>query len=302
MKISFVIPAYNEAGYIQKCLDAIIRETRGRNDVEIIVVDNNSTDRTGEIVSKYSEVKLIHEARRGANRTRETGFQVSQGEFVAFIDADTEMPHGWVEQAEREFIKNKKIICVSGPFIYYDLPMRIRALVRVFYYLAYLTYLGGRIFLRRATVIQGGNYIVRREALKAIGGHNADITFYGDDTDLAVRLSKIGIVKFSFKMPILTSGRRLAKEGAFTMGLRYTLNNFWMVVFRRPFTTVSREIRFENGGTVYHPESRWKEFFIAIFFTGAIIVSLGILVYLLYRLIVLIVAGIIYLASPTAGS
>src|SRR5258708_27764562 len=106
MKISFVIPAYNEEGYIQKCLDAIIRETKGRDDMEIIVVDNNSTDRTSEIVSEYPGVRLIHEARRGANRTRETGFQTSRGELVAFVDADTEMPHGWVAQWGKELAGN----------------------------------------------------------------------------------------------------------------------------------------------------------------------------------------------------
>ena len=295
MKISFVIPAYNEEGYIQKCLDAIIRETKGRDDMEIIVVDNNSTDRTSEIVSGYPNVRLIHEARRGANRTRETGFQTSQGELVAFVDADTEMPHGWVAQVEKEFARNKKTVCMSGPFIYYDLPKRIRALVRVYYYLAYLTYLTGKIFFGRTTVIQGGNYIVRRDALKAIGGHNAEITFYGDDTDLAVRLSKIGAVKFSFKLPILTSGRRLAKEGAFTMGVRYTINNFWMVVFRRPFTMASKEIRFENGGTVYKPEDAWKEILIGVLFTAWTLACFGVLGYLLYLLIKWGIVGIAYL-------
>ncbi len=50
MKISFVIPAYNEEAYLERCLNAIIREIGGREGFEVIVADNNSTDRTCAIV------------------------------------------------------------------------------------------------------------------------------------------------------------------------------------------------------------------------------------------------------------
>jgi len=107
IKISFVIPAYNEANYIARCLDAIFRETGDREDIEVIVVDNNSSDDTDETVGRYSRVKLIRETRRGANRARQTGFEASQGEFVAFLDADTDMPHGWIAQAGDAFAKSE---------------------------------------------------------------------------------------------------------------------------------------------------------------------------------------------------
>lgn len=284
--ISFVIPAYNEENYIARCLDAILRETV-RYDAEVIVVDNNSTDRTAEIVSRYPNVKLVREMRRGANRTRETGFATSRGGLVAFLDADTEMPHRWMKRALQEFKKDNRLVCLSGPFIYYDLPLWVRAFVRIFYLLAYLIYIIGRVFFRRTTTVQGGNYIVRRWALQKIGGHNVDITFYGDDTDLAMRLSKVGRVKFSFGLPILSSGRRLAKEGAFTMGLRYTMNNLWMVLFRHPFTATSKEIRFGKDGTVYQPEHKWKERFVAIGFSAVVLLVFGALIYVAYLVIAL---------------
>ena len=67
----------------------------------------------------------------------------------------------------------------------------------------------------------------------------------------------------SLTMP--TSGRRLAKEGAFTMGLRYTMNNVWMAIFRRPFTREAKEVRFgKEEGTVYRPANRFREGLIAV--------------------------------------
>jgi glycosyltransferase involved in cell wall biosynthesis len=285
IKLSFVIPAYNEENYIGKCLDAIIRETAGRKDVEIIVVDNNSSDRTEAVAKERSDVIVIKEMRRGANRTRQTGYEASHGDLVAFIDADTEMPAGWVTKVESDFAKNQKLVCLSGPFIYYDLPRGIRILVKVFYILGYIMYIIGRTLFRTATMVQGGNYTVRRWALDKIGGQDVNIIFYGDDTDLAVRLSRVGIVKFSFKVPIRTSGRRLAKEGAFTMGFRYALNNFWMIFFRRPFTMTAKEVRFGKEGVVYQPERKSRERLIAFVFTAIVLVFFGGLVLIAYLII-----------------
>jgi glycosyltransferase involved in cell wall biosynthesis len=284
MKISFVIPAFNEERYIGRCLDGVLKEIGNRTDVEVIVVDNNSTDRTAEVVSqKYPKVKLIREMRKGANSAREAGFKASTGELVAFPDGDTELPPGWLLTAEREFQKNPNLACLSGPFIYYDLPGGILALVRVFYYLAYATYFLNRFVLQRTSVVQGGNYVVRRSALEKIGGHDVNLTFYGDDADLALRLSKVGEVKFSFDFKIRTSGRRLAKEGAFTMGLRYGLNYFWIAFFRRPFTTKSREIRLSNNGTFYEPENRRKELMIAMIVLLVACAMIGGVSYLIFR-------------------
>lgn len=258
--ISFVVPAYNEEDYIRHCLDAIIAEIAGRDGYEIIVADNNSTDRTCEIVTRdYPSVTLLHEPQRGANRAREAGFAASKGRFVAFLDADTELGRGWIDRALGAFAKDPALVCLSGPFIYYDLPLRTRALVQVFYGATYLTYLINNFVLRNTSMIQGGTEIVRREALEKIGGHAVNLTFYGDDADLALRLSKVGKVRWSYAFAMRSSGRRLAKEGAFTMGLRYAMNYFWITFFNRPFTTKSTEVRLKPGEHPYRPASSMKE-------------------------------------------
>ncbi|HVN26427.1 MAG TPA: glycosyltransferase family A protein [Candidatus Paceibacterota bacterium] len=304
-KLSFVIPAYNEEHYLGDCLDTIIKEVSGRDDVEIVVADNNSSDRTIAVAeerkAKFPNLVVVKETRRGANRTRQTGFESSHGEIIAFIDADTKMPAGWVATVEREFALHPKVVCVSGPFIYYDLSPGIRALVKMFYVWGYVIYLIGRGIFHRTTIIQGGNYAVRRQALEKIGGQDVSIVFYGDDTDLAVRLSRIGIVKFSFAMPILTSGRRLAKEGTFTMGFRYALNNFWMTVFRRPFTMDAKTVRFENG-TVYQPENKNRERLIAVVFTSIVVLFFVALVLVAYYVLKAGAFGTVSLAHLFSGA
>ncbi|HVM77115.1 MAG TPA: glycosyltransferase family A protein [Candidatus Paceibacterota bacterium] len=279
---SFVVPAYNEENYIGACLESILKEAAGRNDVEVIVADNSSNDHTDGVVAKYPGVKLVRESKRGANATRQAGFLASRGALVAFIDADTIMPPGWLKKVEAEFARDPKLVCVSGPFIYYDLPMHIRMLVRIFYYLDYGIYLFGKTFFGISTTIQGGNYTVRRDAFQKIGGQNVNITFYGDDTDNAIRLSKVGRVKFTLSIPILTSGRRLAAEGAWMMGFRYALNNFWMLIFRRPWTMSSKEIRFGKEGTLYQPERKDREALIATIFFVFVLIAITAIIIAIY--------------------
>ncbi len=284
IKISFVIPAYNEESYIRHCLDAIIREIGGREGYEIIVADNNSNDTTCQIVARdYPSVTLIHEPRRGANRAREAGFAASTGGLVAFLDADTELTAGWIDRAERAFAKDPDLVCLSGPFIYYDLPVAARALVRMFYIGTYLVYLVNNFIFRNTSMIQGGTEIVRHEALAKIGGHNVDLTFYGDDADLARRLRTVGKVRWSFAFAMRSSGRRLAKEGTFTMGWRYALNYFWITLFNKPFTMTSTEVRFADKQTKYRPESRMKEWALALGTIAAVFVIIEALIYAFSR-------------------
>jgi hypothetical protein len=84
---------------------------------------------------------------------------------------------------------------------------------------------------------------VRKSALDKIDGFDTSIDFYGEDTNIACRMSEVGNVKFFFSFPIYSSGRRLAEEGIFSTGCRYAVNYRWTVCFRKPFTETSTDIR-----------------------------------------------------------
>lgn len=88
--ISIVIPAYNAGKYIEKCLQSIIYQNY--KDIEIIIVNDGSTDNTREICEKFvnqdSRIKLINTENKGAGSARNTGIDAAKGEYISFIDSD----------------------------------------------------------------------------------------------------------------------------------------------------------------------------------------------------------------------
>jgi glycosyltransferase involved in cell wall biosynthesis len=247
--ISFVVPAYNEEALIASCLAAIQAEI-ARTDCrsEIIVVDNNSTDGTRRIASSIPGVVIVDEPQRGLVQARRAGYLAANGEFIANIDADTILPEGWLRTALEEFSRSPDLVALSGPCIYYDLPRSAQFVAAMFYRIAFATYLLVRFVLGAGSMIQGGNFIVSKSALETAGGFNSDFCFYGEDTDLALRLSKVGPVKFSLKLPALSSGRRFAAEGLFRAGLRYAVNYLWTIFFKHPFTLTWLDVRQPSDG------------------------------------------------------
>lgn len=90
-KISIIIPAYNIRNYIEKCLDSVCAQTY-RN-IEIIVVDDGSTDGTADIIDIYaknkdSRVRAIHQKNGGVTSARLEGVKKAEGEFIGFVDGD----------------------------------------------------------------------------------------------------------------------------------------------------------------------------------------------------------------------
>ena len=102
MKISFVIPAYNEEKMIGKCLASVFDEiNRSRTsltpfETEVVVVDNTSTDRTREEALKFPNVTVVRENLKGLVYARRAGWVATVGDIVANIDADTVVPKGWL--------------------------------------------------------------------------------------------------------------------------------------------------------------------------------------------------------------
>ena len=113
MKISFVIPAYNEEDRIGACLASIGRAlAAGHCDAEVIVVNNASTDRTRERAGAVAGVKLVDEPEKGLVRARRAGFLASTGELVASIDADTMLRKGWLDTVLREFQRDQHLVAL----------------------------------------------------------------------------------------------------------------------------------------------------------------------------------------------
>ncbi|HEY4379343.1 MAG TPA: glycosyltransferase family A protein [Acidobacteriaceae bacterium] len=244
MRLSFVVPAYNEEAYLPACLESILAQTRELGDaVEILVVNNASTDRTREVALSYPGVRVVDEMRKGLTFARQAGFAASSGELIANVDSDSRLTPGWVEKVLKGFASDPKMVSMSGPFVYYDLTPQQLVSVRIFYAIAFLVYAVNRWVLRAGSMVQGGNFVLRRDALEKIGGFNTAIAFYGEDTDVARRMSQVGDVVFTFDLKMFSSARRLKKEGMLTMAGRYTVNYFWTTFRKKPFTEEYVDIR-----------------------------------------------------------
>ncbi len=242
--VSFVVPAYNEEKVLARTLTAILAEVRRSGcQAEVIVVNNASTDATAEVAAAFPEVIVVDEPEKGLVQARRAGFVRATGKLIANVDADTIVTEGWLARVLREFQRRPGLVALSGPYIYYDLPRRTRAAVKAFYCMGFGFYMLNRFVLRSGSMLQGGNFVVRRTALEKIGGFNPKFSFYGEDTDLARRLNRVGAVKFTFRLPALSSGRRLAAEGVIKIGLRYSMNYVWATYMHRPFTDEWKDVR-----------------------------------------------------------
>jgi glycosyltransferase involved in cell wall biosynthesis len=238
MKISIVIPAYNEEHYIGPCIQSV-QEQHSGDIFEIIVVDNGSTDETVTAAKKYHGVTVLHEAQKGPSHARQRGFMEAKGNHIAFVDADTRVPAGWIDTIKKEFGQNPTLVCLSGPFRYYDLPPFQKFLAELLWGIT-----AAPTYWLTGFMALFANCVVKREALAQIGGLDTTIAFYGDDTSLAWRLSKVGKVKFLMSFYILGSGRRLIHEGLIKTFFLYGISYLSMAFFHKtPTTKEYTEIR-----------------------------------------------------------
>jgi glycosyltransferase involved in cell wall biosynthesis len=237
MKISFVIPAYNEEKYIADCLQSIIAN-RTDDFFEIIVIDNASTDGTAAVAQRFPGVRVVSEPQKGLTRARQRGLLEATGDYVAYLDADTRMPSEWPATVKKEFSLHPGMVCLSGPFHYFDLPP-----VKEMFAEGLWTITAMPIFWIVGFMVLGANFVAKREALMQIGGFDTNISFYGEDTNIAWRLSKAGAVKFSMGFFIMGSGRRLLGEGLIRTFWRYGLNYLSMALYHKPLTGHHKDIR-----------------------------------------------------------
>jgi glycosyltransferase involved in cell wall biosynthesis len=98
MDISVIVPFNNAERYLHKCIDALLRQTYPSDRYEVIMVDNNSTDSSADIVRRCSRVKLLSETRPGAYAARNLGVIHAKGDIVAFTDADRAPSSDWLER------------------------------------------------------------------------------------------------------------------------------------------------------------------------------------------------------------
>lgn len=233
MKVSIVIPALNEEKYIGKTLEAVTN--LDYPDYEIFVVDNGSTDTTSDIVRSFPRVQLIQIPERGITKAREAGRRAATGEIIAQLDADSTPPKHWLTRGTSHF-KNPNIVAVSGPYLYEGGPWWFKSVAFVVQVIFYPTTNILMRTLRSGAVLIGSNVFVRASTLEAIGGYDTSIAFYGEDSDTARKVSKLGRVCYAPRLYIYSSARRFEKEGILKTFYLYIVNFVSVMAKGKPAT------------------------------------------------------------------
>lgn len=233
MKVSVIIPARNEERYIARTIRAVLAQRYPH--LEVIVVDNGSTDRTMDIVRQFPQVRLVSEPRPGVQFARECGRRQATGDIIANLDADNLPGPEWVSRAVAYFA-DPKVVGMSGPYDLYDAPFLIR-MVHLFTQKIIFPVLTTVLYtlFGRGVIAIGGNMFSRATALETIGGYNTAIRFYGDDIDTANRLARVGKFLFRDAIAVRASARRYQRSGYLRQQWLYTLNYLWVVLLGHPY-------------------------------------------------------------------
>lgn len=120
--VSIIIPVYNVEKYLPECLDSIINQTY--SNLEIILVDDGSPDKCGEICDKYAvsdlRIKVIHKENGGVSSARNAGMDISTGEWISFIDSDDTIEKEMISEAISTVLKDKTDMCILDYDKIYD--------------------------------------------------------------------------------------------------------------------------------------------------------------------------------------
>lgn len=116
MLISVIIPIYNIEKYLGECLDSIIKQSYIPD--EVILIDDGSTDNSGEIcnnyVNKYSCFKVIHRKNRGVSSARNLGINIAKGDYILFVDGDDILSPYYIEKLLKGIQQSDNDLAICG--------------------------------------------------------------------------------------------------------------------------------------------------------------------------------------------
>jgi glycosyltransferase involved in cell wall biosynthesis len=120
-KVSVIIPTYNREDYVVKTLDSVL--CQNFKDYEIIVVDDGSTDNTGEKLKKYKDkIKYIYQKNSGVSAARNKGISQAKGEWLAFLDSDDEWDSDYLYEQMEHVGKYPELCMQTADSILYERP------------------------------------------------------------------------------------------------------------------------------------------------------------------------------------
>ncbi|MFN3951535.1 MAG: glycosyltransferase [Thermaurantimonas sp.] len=211
-EITIVLIARNEEDRILCTLSSVAEFTK-KVPAELLLIDNDSSDRTVEIAQKLG-IRCITEKKVGAGPARQCGLLNAKGAYIVTGDTDTVYPPDWPMYMTRPLMKDRSVAVAYSLHVLYTDEMRYPLDFHVYQYLKH----ANKYFhsLKRPHLNCGGaSMAFRREDANKSGGYNIDLVRWEDGT-LAFDLSKFGKIKMvaDRKAYIYTSDRRVRADGS----------------------------------------------------------------------------------------
>jgi glycosyltransferase involved in cell wall biosynthesis len=204
MHLSIIIPAYNEERFIEQCLQSVYTSLAANEkpnfSSEIIVVDNNSADNTANL-ARNAGAKVVFEPINQIGRARNAGAAVATGDWLLFVDADSLLNPGMLNDILQMIHEDKNVGCGSTMRMPHS-PWWGTVILRL--------WTATSVLLRWAS---GALVVCRADAFRDVGGFNQEL-YAADEIDLSQHLKKWGKkrgLKFTIltKHPLETSSRKL---------------------------------------------------------------------------------------------
>jgi glycosyltransferase involved in cell wall biosynthesis len=221
MKISVVIPAYNEEHLLPRTLDSLRKQDRTPD--EVIVVDASSTDRTAEIAAQAG-AQVITVPKQTIGYSRQQGVQQASGDVILQTDADALLPENWISRIEQS-LKDRKYVGYFGGFRVKDGPLWYRI------YINLIQPVTNALTFRLTGIpfATGQNMGFWKDVAIKAGGFPEDYKL-AEDIEIARRIQKLGRIRFTMKEFVYASGRRGNERGLL---LRIMKAFFLYFVFRK---------------------------------------------------------------------
>ncbi len=180
--ISIVVPAYNAEATLPGLIEAVLGQGHPGG-MELVIVDDGSTDRTAEIVKHYPGVRYIRQDNAGPASARNLGAREAKGDFIFFTDSDCRPQRGWIAAMMDGFIK-ENVAVVAGS---YGIANPSSALARVIH--ADIMFRHRVLMPLYPGAFGSYNFAVRRGMFEAVGGFNDRYRrASGEDNDLSYKI------------------------------------------------------------------------------------------------------------------
>ncbi|AIQ38139.1 MULTISPECIES: glycosyltransferase family 2 protein [Paenibacillus] len=242
--ISVIIVNFNGADYIGDCLDSLINQTY--NNFEIIVLDNNSTDNSIDIIREYPSVHLIKsEKNHGFAKGNNLAIKEAKGEYIALLNNDATAKASWLEQMANALDQNEELgSCGCKIISYFDQQLldSTGLLINV----SGMSRTRGRNesvqkydVSEHILIPSGCAALYRKKALDEVGLFDEDFFCYCEDTDLGFRLQLAGW-KCLYVSEAIVYHRYSSSAGKYSLFKTYLIerNHYWFVIKNYPASLI----------------------------------------------------------------